>query len=425
LYYENDDYRRVVSLVPTSAHTGEGIPDLLLLLVQLTQQMMVERLMFSEELEATVIEVKKIEGIGTTIDIVLVNGIITDNDTIVVAGMNGPIVTPIRALLTPQPLKEMRVKGEYVHHKQLKAAMGVKIAATNLEEAIAGTQLFCLREGDDVEELKDTVMEDYEEVMGNVSVTGQGVCVQASTLGSLEALMEFLRESKIPVASVQLGPVHKKDVMRASIMLEHRKEYATILAFDVKITKDALDMAEEVGVKIFSAEIIYHLFDKFTAYLEEIKEQRKAEAASLAVFPSILRIIPENVFMKKNPLVFGVDVIEGILKIGTPIVVPDKMVPDPDDPNKEIMLELGKVVSIQKDHKELETVKAGNAVAVKIQGNQSQSYVQYGRHFDHNNTLYSKLSRESINGLKENFKDDLEKADWMTVIKLKAVFNIV
>mmetsp|Transcript_4966 Transcript_4966/g.6599 ORF Transcript_4966/g.6599 Transcript_4966/m.6599 type:complete len:996 (-) Transcript_4966:649-3636(-) len=425
LYYENDDYRRVVSLVPTSAHTGEGIPDLLLLLVQLTQQMMVERLMFSEELEATVIEVKKIEGIGTTIDIVLVNGVIHEGETIVVAGMNGPIETQVRALLTPQPLKEMRVKGDYVHHKSLKAAMGVKIAGQNLEDAIAGTQLMVCREGDDIEELKETVMEDFEEVMGNVSVTGHGVCVQASTLGSLEALMEFLRESKIPVAAVQLGPVHKKDVMRASIMLEHKKEYATILAFDVKITRDALAMAEEVGVKIFSAEIIYHLFDKFTAYLEEIKEQRKEEAANLAVFPSICRIISENVFMKKNPLVFGVDVIEGILKVGTPIVIPDKMVPDPDDPNRMIMLELGKVVSIQKDHKEIPIAKAGSAVAVKIQGNASQSYIQYGRHFDHNNTLYSKLSRESIDSLKENFKEDLEKQDWMTVIKLKKVFGIV
>ena len=425
LYYENEDYRRVVSLVPTSAHTGEGVPDLLMLLVQLTQQMMIERLMFHDDVEATVIEVKKIEGIGTTIDIVLVNGVLKETDTIVVAGMNGAISTPVRALLTPQPLKEMRVKGEYVHHKQLKAAMGVKIAANNLDDAIAGTQLLVLGEGDDEEELKDAVMADFEQVMGNVSTTGRGVCVQASTLGSLEALMEFLRVSNIPVASVNLGPIHKKDVMRASIMLEHQKEYATILAFDVKVTRDAAELAEELGVKLFTAEIIYHLFDQFTAYLDEVKERKREEVALEAVFPCVLRIIPENVFNKKSPLVFGVDIIEGIVKLGTPLVVPDKMVPDYDNPGQEKMLELGRIVSIEKDHKEQNLVKRGNAVCIKVEGSAAQSYVQYGRHFDHENVLYSKLSRASIDALKANFKEDLEKQDWQTVIKLKKVFDIV
>ncbi len=110
LYYENTDFKNVVSLVPTSAITGEGIPDLLLLVVQLTQQMMSRRLMFMNYVEATVLEVKTVDGLGTTIDVVLVNGALHKSDTIVVCGMSGPIVTPIRALLTPQPLKEIRVK---------------------------------------------------------------------------------------------------------------------------------------------------------------------------------------------------------------------------------------------------------------------------------------------------------------------------
>lgn len=108
---------RYVSLVPTSAVTGEGIPDLLMLLVQLTQKMMAERLNFSETVQCTVLEVKVIEGLGTTLDVILVNGVLREGDTIVVSGMNGPIVTSIRALLTPQPLRELRVKSNYEHHK--------------------------------------------------------------------------------------------------------------------------------------------------------------------------------------------------------------------------------------------------------------------------------------------------------------------
>jgi translation initiation factor 5B len=110
LYDENKDFGRYVSLVPTSAITGEGIPDMIMLLVQLTQQRMSERLMYLSELECTVLEVKVIEGLGTTIDVVLSNGVMHEGDRIVVCGLNGPIVTNVRALLTPQPMRELRVK---------------------------------------------------------------------------------------------------------------------------------------------------------------------------------------------------------------------------------------------------------------------------------------------------------------------------
>jgi translation initiation factor 5B len=110
LYYDNKNFARNVSLVPTSAITGEGVPDMIMLLVNLTQQRMSDRLMYLSELECTVLEVKVIEGLGTTIDVVLSNGILHEGDKIVVCGLNGPIVTQVRALLTPQPLRELRIK---------------------------------------------------------------------------------------------------------------------------------------------------------------------------------------------------------------------------------------------------------------------------------------------------------------------------
>lgn len=110
LYYENKSFARNVSIVPTSAITGEGVPDMIMLLVNLTQQRMSDRLMYISELECTVLEVKVIEGLGTTIDVVLSNGYLREGDRIVVCGLNGPISTQIRALLTPQPLRELRIK---------------------------------------------------------------------------------------------------------------------------------------------------------------------------------------------------------------------------------------------------------------------------------------------------------------------------
>ena len=317
LYYENKSMAKNVSLVPTSAHTGEGIPDMIKLLVALTQERMANKLMYLSEVECTVLEVKVIEGLGTTIDVVLSNGILREGDRIVLCGLNGAISTNIRALLTPAPLKELRIKSQYVHNQEVKAALGVKIAANDLDHAIAGSRLLVVGPEDDEEDLEEEVMSDIENLLSKVDKTGRGVSVQASTLGSLEALLEFLKVSKIPVANISIGPVYKRDVMSAGVMLEKAKEYAVMLCFDVKVDKEAQAYANEVGVKIFTADIIYHLFDDFTKHMSQLAEQKKEDSKLHAVFPCVLT--PVAVFNKKDPIVVGVDVTEGSLRLLTPI----------------------------------------------------------------------------------------------------------
>mmetsp|Transcript_12421 Transcript_12421/g.45287 ORF Transcript_12421/g.45287 Transcript_12421/m.45287 type:complete len:553 (+) Transcript_12421:366-2024(+) len=417
LYYENPDIRKYISVVPTSAITGEGVPDMLLLLVQLTQQMLAQRLMYCSALQCTLLEVKAIEGLGTTVDVVLVNGTLREGDTIVACTLNGAVVTQIRALLTPHPMKELRVKGSYQHHKFLKAAQGVKIAAHGLEQAVAGTQVYVVGPDDDIEEIKDECVQDMDTILSAVDRSGEGVCVQASTLGSLEALLEFLRSDdvKIPVSGINIGPVHKKDVMRASVMHERKKpEYAVILCFDVGVSKEAQQMANDMDVKIFTADIIYHLFDQFTAYMAQVRERKRAEASPYAVFPCILKILPQFVFNKKDPIVLGVDIAEGIAKVGTPICIPSQN-----------FITLGKIASMEMNHKDVDIARKGDSVAMKIQSTTAaESARLYGRHFDHKDELVSHISRHSIDLLKENYRNDLTKDEWLLVVKLKKVFDI-
>ncbi|CAI0457356.1 unnamed protein product [Linum tenue] len=416
LYYKNKEMGETYSIVPTSAISGEGIPDLLLLLVQWTQKTMVEKLTFSNEIQCTVLEVKVIEGHGTTIDVVLVNGVLHEGDQIVVCGLQGPIVTSIRALLTPHPMKELRVKGTYLHHKEIKAAQGIKITGQGLEHAIAGTGLYVVGPDDDVEDVKESAMEDMKSVMSRIDKSGEGVYVQASTLGSLEALLEFLKSPavKIPVSGIGIGPVHKKDVMKASVMLEKKKEYATILAFDVKVTPEARELADDVGVTIFIADIIYHLFDQFKAYIDNLKEEKKKEAADEAVFPCVLKIMPNCVFNKKDPIVLGVDIVEGIAKVGTPICIPT-----------QDFIDIGRIASIENNHKPVDTAKKGQKVAIKIIGSNSEEQQKmYGRHFDIDDELVSHISRSSIDILKENYRDELSIDEWKLVVKLKSIFKI-
>ncbi|TPX74446.1 hypothetical protein CcCBS67573_g04280 [Chytriomyces confervae] len=416
LYYNNKNISKYVSLVPTSAITGEGIPDLLHLLVDLTQNRLTDSLMYLSELECTVLEVKVIEGLGTTIDVVLSNGILHEGDKIILCGLNGPIVTNIRALLTPEPMRELRIKSAYVHHKQVKAALGVKISAPGLEKAIAGSRLMVLQEDDDVEDYVAEIMSDFSALNDKFITPQRGVCVQASTLGSLEALLTFLQSSNIPVSGYNIGPVHKKDIIRTSIMLEKHREFAMLLAFDVVIDRDAEEMAEREGIKIFKADIIYHLFDKFTAHMKAIEEQKKKDAAPQAVFPCVMRIIPGMVFNKRSPIIMGCDVIEGVLKVGTPICVVDE---------NKMITSLGRCTGIELNRKSIQEVKKGGpSVSVKLEVPGYDTPKMFGRHFTMENELYSHITRASIDILKTTFRNELTMEDWKTVKRIKGILNV-
>ncbi|XP_011689490.1 PREDICTED: eukaryotic translation initiation factor 5B [Wasmannia auropunctata] len=414
VYYENPDPREYVSLVPTSAITGEGMGNLLALIVDACQGPLAKRLMYSEELQATVLEVKALPGLGTTIDCILVNGMLREGDTVIIAGTDGPIVTQIRSLLMPQPLKELRVKNAYIEHREVKAAQGVKIAAKDLEKAIAGLNLQVAQKPDEVDVMKEEIAKELSSALGNIRLAERGVYVQASTLGALEALLDFLKSSKIPYSGIRIGPVVKKDVMKASIMLEHDSQYATILAFDVKIERDAQELADSLGVKIFQADIIYHLFDKFTSYREELKQRKRDENKHIAVFPCKLRILPQYVFNSRDPIVIGVMVEAGIVKEGTPLCVPSKD-----------FVDLGMVTSVEYNHKPVESARKGQEVCIKIEPVPGEAPKMFGRHFEAKDFLVSKISRQSIDACKDYFRDDLLKTDWQLMVELKKLFQIL
>lgn len=421
LYFQNKNVSRNVSIVPTSAVTGEGVPDLLYLLLELTQTRMSKQLMYLSQLEATILEVKVIEGLGTTIDVVLSNGILREGDRIVLCGQNGPIATNVRALLTPQPLRELRLKSAYVHHKEVKAALGVKIAANDLEKAVAGSRLLLVGPDDDEEELMDDIMDDLTGLLDSVDKSGRGVCVQASTLGSLEALLSFLNDMKIPVMAISIGPVYKRDIMRATAMLDKAPELALMLAFDVKIDKEAEQYAQEQGIKIFSADIIYHLFDSFTAYQKELLEKKRRENADQAVYPCVLKTI--QIINKRNPMIIGVDVVQGSVRVGTPITV---VKADPATGTKQV-LPLGRVVSLEVNHKSTELVKKGQTnagVAMRL-SDPSAGQPIWGRHVDEKDNLYSHITRKSIDVLKDPaFRDSVPREDWLLIKNLKPIFDI-
>ncbi|XP_077199626.1 eukaryotic translation initiation factor 5B isoform X2 [Paroedura picta] len=414
LYHENKDPRTFVSLVPTSAHTGDGMGSLIALLVELTQTMLNKRLAHCEELRAQVMEVKALPGMGTTIDVILINGRLREGDCIIVPGVEGPIVTQIRGLLLPPPMKELRVKNQYEKHKEVIAAQGVKILGKDLEKTLAGLPLLVAYKDDEIPVLKDELIHELKQTLNAIKLEEKGVYVQASTLGSLEALLEFLKTSEVPYAGINIGPVHKKDVMKASVMLEHDPQYAVILAFDVRVERDAQEMADSLGVRIFSAEIIYHLFDAFTKYRQDYKKQKQEEFKHIAVFPCKMKILPQFIFNSRDPIVMGVLVEAGQVKQGTPMCVPSKN-----------FIDIGIVTSIEINHKQVDVAKKGQEVCVKIEPIPGEAPKMYGRHFEATDILVSKISRQSIDALKDWFRDEMQKSDWQLIVELKKVFEII
>lgn len=395
LFSENTDPRRFVSLVPTSAVSGEGIPDLVSLILELSEKYMGAKMRMKEEVECTVLEVKSIEGFGVTLDAILSNGELREGDRIGICGFNGPIITTVKALLMPQPLKELRVKSQYAMAKVVRASIGIKIAANGLEKAIAGSRVLHVKGNE--EEVKKTLDADLESVFSSIELQQEGIHIVSSTLGSLEALVSFLKGSKVPISGVSVGVIRKKDLIIVASMTKKRKEYAVILCFDVVLDKETKDLASSMGVRIFEAKIIYHLLDSYLKFVGEERERNKKMHMEKAVFPVELAIVPKCIFNARSPLVIGVQIREGVLKIGTPLCV---------HKDGEVV-RLGVVTSIENNKEAVEEATKGQKVAIKIEAKANLPPRMFGRHFEQSDILYSVLTRDSIDVLKKHFSDEL------------------
>lgn len=189
--------------------------DLLGYVTFFTQKFLKKKIKKNNEIfKASVMEVKKIEGMGATIDVILVNGTLKIDDKVILSGFEGCITTTIKALLTPHPMKELRVKNEYIHHKEVYGSMGVKLMCQGLERALAGSSVYKYETEEERKEYEKLLNADIKKIKKKVKLKKEGVGVAASTLGSLEALLVYLKKSKIPVSTVCIGDVSKSDLLK-------------------------------------------------------------------------------------------------------------------------------------------------------------------------------------------------------------------
>ena len=263
------DFTQNIALVPTSAKTGEGLSELVMVLVGLTQQFLKKRLQTTDTAaKGSILEVKEEPGLGVTLNTIVYDGTLHRDDLVVVGGKDGPISARVRTILVPKPLDEMRdPRDKFTSVDCVYASAGVKIVAPGLETALAGAPLLAVPPGEDVNKYCKQITEE----IGRIRITKEidGVIAKADTLGSLEAMAEILKANNVQVRIADIGDISKRDVIEASVVKQRQPLVGAILAFGVKTLPDAEIEAEANGVKIFKDPIIYNLIDN---YLEWVKD---------------------------------------------------------------------------------------------------------------------------------------------------------
>jgi translation initiation factor 5B len=388
LYWRVQNFQKNIGVVPVSAVTGEGIPDLLAVLMGLSQRYMKAQMEIdvSGPGAGTVLEVKEERGFGATVDVVLYDGTIREDDLVVIGGKNEPIVTEVRALLQPRPLAEIRTEKRFERVEEVTAAAGVKIAAPGLEDAMAGAPVRVVGDRD-----REAVIREVQAELADIEVATEeeGVVVKADTLGSLEAIANALQEAEIPILRAEVGDVAPRDVAVASTANEPLNR--VILAFNVDVLPDARDDLEQSEVELFGDDVIYQLVDEYEAHVEEIQRAQQETILDKIVRPCRFRILEDHVFRQSNPAVVGVEVLSGTLKNNQRVVKFED-----GEPTR-----VGELSGIQDQGDDVSEARAGSRVSVAIDG------PTVGRQVDEGDELWIELPEKHAKILEQELSDDI------------------
>jgi translation initiation factor 5B len=393
------DFTKSIAIVPISALHGEGLPDLLMILVGLAQRFLEEQLQADAEGpgKATVLEVKEERGLGPTIDAIVYDGQLKQGDTVVIGGRQGPLVTHVKALLKPKPMDEIRdPRDRFDSVKAVHAAAGVKISAPNLELALAGAPMYVASPAT-LAEVQEKVR---EELQSTIALADEGLYVKADTLGSLEAIASELRDRGLPIKVAEVGDVSRRDVVTARTAGEllHR----ALLAFNVKVLPDARTELKPNEPELFEGEVIYHILDRYQEWAAKRKADLEAESRLDVVYPGKFLLLPDHVFRVSKPAVVGVRVLAGRIRQDQKLI-------------REDGREVGAIKSMRSGEKTLPEARQGEEVAVAIDD------VTVGRQIEANMVLFVDIPEGDARALRdlELTYDERECLEQLAAIKRK------
>ena len=369
-FYRVQDFSKEISIVPVSARTGVGIPELLGVLVGLTQQYLKKKLEQEEKsTRGIILEVNDEVGLGPTANMILVDGYLKKDDNVVVAKRDSIIVTKPKALLLPKPLDEMRdPRDKFKPIDSVQAAAGIKIASPDLDGVLPGSTVYATSDPNEAETFKKSLESEMKSVFIDTETTG--LILKCDTIGSLEALTEMLKRKQIPISKADIGPVTRRDVMEAKAIKEKDRHLGVILSFNVKVFDDAVTESEESHIRIFEDKIIYSLIDDYTLWVEQ--DSADVDTAIFNEMTPVTKFtfLKGYAFRNNNPAVFGIKVDVGLLR---------QKIPFMNKSGKKI----GIIHQLQNDGKTVQSVKTGEEVACSVQN------ITIGRQINEEDVFFS------------------------------------
>jgi translation initiation factor 5B len=387
-YDKIKDFTKKIAIVPTSGKTGEGISTLLMVLMGLVQQYLTENLKFSEgAAKGVVLEVKKEKGQGKTMDVLIYDGIINKGDEFIVGGLEKPIKSKVRALLTPKPLDEIRdPRQKFDSVDFVSAAAGIKILAPNIDDVVAGSPFKSIKDPSEEEIVYKEIESEVESI--RIKTEKAGVILKADTLGSLEALENHFSKNGVKISIADVGPIKKEDIINANIVKNFDPYSATVLGFNVSILPEANEQAYTDNIRIFTNNVIYRLLEDYIEYAETRKAEDTAKGLGELILPAKLKMFPEYIFRNSDPAVFGVRVEAGTLYPKVPLIT---------DEGKRVR----RIHQIQDKGESLEKAEKDSEVAISIRG------IEIGRDIEKDEILYVNVPESHVRQLMGKFIDEL------------------
>jgi translation initiation factor 5B len=375
------DFARTIAIVPLSAHTGEGVSDLLLVMIGLAQRYMGDALAVEVQGpgQGTVLEVKEERGLGLTLDVILFDGTLTVGDQVMLATAEGVVQTKVKSLLKPRPMKEILTEDRFERVKSVIAASGVKLAAPGLDGVIAGSPLRVVR--GDRDAIEQEILDEVSRI--DVTLSDEGLVIKADTIGALEALSKELEAREIGVMRAAVGPVSRHDLVDAQTM--KAPLYRAVLAFNAPLLPDAQAIVREGGPdlpRVFLAKVIYQLIDEFVEWRDAERQRMEQQRFERIILPAKIRVLPGCVFRQSNPAVVGVRVLGGTLRTDVNLVRTDGR-------------KAGHLKTIQSSGEYVHEVEAGAEVAIAIEG------ATVGRQVDVDDDLFVDLPERHVKVLEK------------------------
>jgi translation initiation factor 5B len=388
------DFSKNVAIVPVSAKNRIGIQDILLIISGLAQKFLEDSISRkSGSARATVMEVKKEESLGNILDSILYQGELKKGAIVALNTREGPAKTKIKALFSNQKSSASKA----VEAMKVNSAAGVRILIADKLNVIPGSPLI---------EIKDDEKSAFDEILKETAVSidlsEHGVTLRADTLGSLEAIAYELSQKGIKIRNAQIGLISRRDIIDVATLQEPLDRL--ILGFNVEILPEAKEVLLNQDVGIITGGIIYSIVQQCEEWIknttEEIEEERKKGMS----VPSRFAIIPEYIFRANKPVIVGVKVEAGRIKVGDNLIRDDGRY-------------AGTIKSIREGEISKKFSEAPSEVAIAIDG------VTLNRQIFPSEPIYTDITEDTVKMLRLKPMDDATMKVLEEIIKIKRKEN--